>query len=134
MASKDHITIRFYKFRQSMELKNPNKEQLNYLTSCVGVCHRKKVTKFGQSVYHRHTIRGWEAYNKIYGNVKPRNLEKKKLGNPISPLPTIPLMDSDGNVQHKLELILETRMTKVANHASNEVLIKWVGALIEDSS
>ncbi|KAF5477425.1 hypothetical protein F2P56_004065 [Juglans regia] len=59
---------------------------------------------------------------------------KKKLGDQISPLSTLRPVDSEGNVQPKPELILERRMKKVGNQASTEVLIKWVGVSIEDSS
>ncbi|XP_040988952.1 uncharacterized protein LOC121236569 [Juglans microcarpa x Juglans regia] len=59
---------------------------------------------------------------------------KKKLGDQISPLPTLPPVDAEGNVQPEPELILDRRMKKLGNHASTEVLVKWLGASLEDSS
>jgi len=59
---------------------------------------------------------------------------KKKLGDQISPLPTLPPVDVEGSVQPEPELILDRRMKKLGNHASTEVLVKWLGASLEDSS
>lgn len=52
----------------------------------------------------------------------------------ISPLPTLPSVDSEGVVQPEPKKILERRMKKLGNHAYTEVLIKWLGAALEDSS
>lgn len=59
---------------------------------------------------------------------------KKKLWEHDSPLPTLPPIDHEGKVQTDPKLILETKMKKVGNHASIEVLIIWIGAPLEDSS
>lgn len=59
---------------------------------------------------------------------------KKKLGDQISPLPTLPPVDEEGAVQPEPEQVLKRRMKKVGDHAATEVLVKWVGAAVEDSS
>ncbi|KAF5468849.1 hypothetical protein F2P56_012962 [Juglans regia] len=59
---------------------------------------------------------------------------KQNLGDQISPLPTLPPVDAEGSVQPEPELILDRRMNKLGNHASTEVLVKWYGASLEDSS
>lgn len=53
---------------------------------------------------------------------------EKKLGQNVTPLPTLPPTDSQGQIQPEPEQILERRMRKCGNHALTEVLIKWVGA------
>ncbi|KAF5471099.1 hypothetical protein F2P56_011566 [Juglans regia] len=59
---------------------------------------------------------------------------KKKLDQNVIPLPTLPPLDSQGKVQPEPELILQRRMKKIRNHAVTEVLVKWLGASIEDST
>ncbi|XP_042958052.1 uncharacterized protein LOC122293563 [Carya illinoinensis] len=59
---------------------------------------------------------------------------KKKLGQNVIPLPTLPPVDSQGQVQPEPELILQRRMKKIRNNAVTEVLVKWLGASAEDST
>lgn len=49
---------------------------------------------------------------------------KKKLGQNITPLPTLPPLDAQRQIQPKPESIFERKMRKVGDHASSEVLIK----------
>lgn len=50
------------------------------------------------------------------------------------PLPTLPPVDSQEQVQPEPELILERRMKKMGHDAATEVLVKWIGIPIEDST
>ncbi|XP_035546570.1 uncharacterized protein LOC118348624 [Juglans regia] len=59
---------------------------------------------------------------------------KKKQDDHISPSPTLPPVVVEGSVQPEPELILDKRIKKLGNHASFEVLVKWLGAFLEDSS
>ncbi|KAG2717009.1 hypothetical protein I3760_03G154300 [Carya illinoinensis] len=59
---------------------------------------------------------------------------KKKLGQHITPLPTLPPTDSSGQMQPEPQQILERRLQKKGNHAVTEVLVSWVGATAEDAS
>lgn len=52
----------------------------------------------------------------------------------ISPLPTVPPINDKGVVQPEPERIIERGMKKVGNHVVTEVLVKWVGADMEDNS
>ncbi|XP_042944795.1 uncharacterized protein LOC122278676 [Carya illinoinensis] len=57
---------------------------------------------------------------------------KKKLGAQIRPIPSLPLVNIDGEIQPKPEAVLDRRMRKLGHRAITEVLIKWVGAPLED--
>ncbi|XP_040988948.1 uncharacterized protein LOC121236566 [Juglans microcarpa x Juglans regia] len=59
---------------------------------------------------------------------------KRKLGQHITPLPSLPPVDHKGNVQPKPEAILDRRMKKFRNQVVIEVLIRWGGTLLEDST
>ncbi|KAF5468426.1 hypothetical protein F2P56_012578 [Juglans regia] len=59
---------------------------------------------------------------------------KKKVGQHIIPLPTLPPIDSSGHLQPEPREILDRRMQKKGNHAVTEVLVSWVGTAPEDSS
>ena len=59
---------------------------------------------------------------------------KKKVGEHIVPLSTLPPVDDEGVIQPEPEKIMERRMKKVGNHVVTEVLVKWVGANMENNS
>ncbi|XP_042972694.1 uncharacterized protein LOC122304486 [Carya illinoinensis] len=59
---------------------------------------------------------------------------KKKLGQHIVPLPTLPPTDFSSHVQPEPQHILERRLQRKGNHAIIEVLVSWVGATAEDAS
>ncbi|XP_042962508.1 uncharacterized protein LOC122296781 [Carya illinoinensis] len=67
-----------------------------------------------------------KRFERLFATGKWVSSLKKKLVDQISPLPTLPPVDSEWSVQPKPKLILEWRMMKVGNHASTEVLVKWV--------
>jgi hypothetical protein len=59
---------------------------------------------------------------------------KKKLGQQITPIPTLPPVDGNGEIQPEPEAIIDRRMVRQGSRASSEVLIKWVGAPAEDNT
>lgn len=64
----------------------------------------------------------------------PRSLLKKKLGDTISPYPTLPPLDSTGFFQWLPEKILDRGMFKRKNVAVTKWLIKWTGLPNEDAT
>jgi len=59
---------------------------------------------------------------------------KLKLGSHITPLSTLPPVDSKGELKPKPESIISCRMVKRHNCAVTEVLVRWKGAPAEDDS
>lgn len=59
---------------------------------------------------------------------------KRKLGQQISPLPTLPPVDGNGEIKPEPELIVDRRMVKKNGRALTEVLIRWKGAHTDDDS
>lgn len=59
---------------------------------------------------------------------------KKKLGQHITQLSTFSLVDLKGQIQPEPESIFQKMMKKVGNQAATKVLVKWMGASLEDSS
>lgn len=57
---------------------------------------------------------------------------KQKLGQQITPLPTLSPMYKKGVIQPKPKAILERTMKEMGNQALTEVLVKWTGTLAED--
>jgi hypothetical protein len=59
---------------------------------------------------------------------------KKKVDQHITPLLTLPLIDSNGELKPELEHIVDRRMAKKNDQPFMEVLICWMGApAIEDT-
>lgn len=59
---------------------------------------------------------------------------KKKLGQSINPLPTLPLTNSSGHLQPEPQEILYRRLRQQGNRAVTEVLVRWVGTSEADDS
>ncbi|KAF5443243.1 hypothetical protein F2P56_035816, partial [Juglans regia] len=59
---------------------------------------------------------------------------KRKLGNQIQPLPTLPPVNTDGEIQPEPAGILDRRLKRLGDRAITEVLIQWVGASSENNS
>jgi len=59
---------------------------------------------------------------------------KKKIGNQITPLSTLPPVDSSGELRPESELIVNRWMVKQRGRAATEVLFRWKGASVDDDS
>jgi hypothetical protein len=59
---------------------------------------------------------------------------QQKLGQQIVPLPSLPLVDGNGEVKPELESVIDRRMAKKKGRAITEVLIRWKGASFEDDT
>ena len=59
---------------------------------------------------------------------------KKKLGQHISPLSTLPPVDAEGQLETEPQQILQRRSRKLNNRAVVEVLVQWMGATPEEAT
>lgn len=59
---------------------------------------------------------------------------KKQLGQKVSPLPTLPLVDSRGVFKPEPDKILTRRMKKMKNIPVVELLVLWQGQPMEEAS
>jgi hypothetical protein len=59
---------------------------------------------------------------------------KRKLGQHISPLPTLPPIDKNGEIKLEPKTLVDRRLSKKRGRAVTEVLVKWKGAPIEDNT
>lgn len=59
---------------------------------------------------------------------------KPKLGQQISPLPTLPPVDHMGEIKPEPETLVDRRLSKKRGRAVTEVLVRWKGALAEDDT
>jgi hypothetical protein len=59
---------------------------------------------------------------------------KHKLGQQISPLPTLPPVDQMGEIKPEPETLIDRRMSKKKGRAVTEVLVRWKGAPAEDDT
>jgi hypothetical protein len=59
---------------------------------------------------------------------------KKKLGQQVLPLPTLPPVDRNGELKPEPEAILDRRIKKIGHRFVTEVLVQWCGALVEDNT
>lgn len=59
---------------------------------------------------------------------------KKKVGNSIQPLATLPPVDSQGEVLPKPEKVIDCRLKKEGNRGVTEILVKWRGLEDEENS
>ncbi|KAF5477262.1 hypothetical protein F2P56_003913 [Juglans regia] len=53
---------------------------------------------------------------------------KRKLGSQICPLPTLPPINTEGELLPELEAIIDRRIKRQGDKALTEVLVKWIGA------
>jgi len=59
---------------------------------------------------------------------------KRKLGYLSIPIPTLPLVDSQGEIQPEPEKLLDRRVRKVHNQVVVEVLVQWKGTTPDDAT
>jgi hypothetical protein len=59
---------------------------------------------------------------------------KKKLGQSVSPLSTLPPIDRHGDIQPEPAQILERRMVKRCGRSITEVLVRWSGSFVDDDT
>jgi hypothetical protein len=59
---------------------------------------------------------------------------KRKIGHDVTPLPTLPPVDSNGEIQPEPELIVDRRLIKRHGRAATEVIIRWKGPSSDDDS
>jgi hypothetical protein len=59
---------------------------------------------------------------------------KRKLGQHISPLPTLPPVNKNGEINPEPETLVDRRLSKKRGRTVTEVLVKWKGAPIEDNT
>jgi hypothetical protein len=59
---------------------------------------------------------------------------KKQLGNHSIPLPSLPPVDAQGEIQPEPAAVLQCRFWKVNNQSLSEVLIHWKGTTVEDAT
>jgi len=59
---------------------------------------------------------------------------KKQLGNHSVPLPSLPPVDAQGEIQPEPTAVLQRRFRKVNNQSLSEVLIHWKGTTVEDTT
>jgi len=59
---------------------------------------------------------------------------KLKLGQHITPLPTLPPVSLAGEIKPEPEAVISRRMIKKGARAVTEVLVRWKGATVEDDS
>lgn len=59
---------------------------------------------------------------------------KKQLGNHSVPLPSLPPVDAQGEIQPEPAAVLQRRFRKVKNQSLSEVLIHWKGTTVEDAT
>jgi hypothetical protein len=61
--------------------------------------------------------------------------QKAKMGQTITPIPTLPLMDRLGHLAPKPSKVLEQRTAKHKKHKQvTEMLEQWEGATVEDAT
>ena len=59
---------------------------------------------------------------------------KLKLGQQVTPLPTLPPTDDSGQVYTEPVAILQTRSKSLRSRVITEVLVQWLGASLEDAT
>jgi hypothetical protein len=59
---------------------------------------------------------------------------KKQVGQRCVLLPSLPPVDSHGEIQPEPEKILQRQVQKVNNQALAEVLIKWKGSIVDNAT
>ena len=57
---------------------------------------------------------------------------KLKLGQHVTPLPTLPPIDEEGHVLSEPIAVLQTRTKTLRTQSITEVLVQWMGSLPED--
>ena len=59
---------------------------------------------------------------------------KLKLGQQISPLPTLPPLDETGQIIPEPVAVLQTRTKSLRSRSITEVLVQWLGTTPEDAT
>lgn len=59
---------------------------------------------------------------------------KLKLGQQISPLPTLPPLDETGQIILEPVAVLQTQTKSLRSRSINEVLVQWLGNAPEDTT
>ncbi|GLT71300.1 hypothetical protein SLA2020_433310 [Shorea laevis] len=116
-----------------------NKPELPYRQKTVAMRRNLKLSPrfMGHSNLSPHRlgcISPSASYRRPYSSVFHVSCLKKKLGNQINPLPTLPPVDGNGEVKPEPEAIIDRRMVHKGRREVTEVLIKWKGASSKDNS